>query len=72
MFHRRVAGLYLIIELEKVHYIEFVDSTDTEGQSKDHSIFRITLTKYPTEKDRSSVGFNEAHKAEDITNPIEG
>ena len=72
IFHRRVAGLYLIVELEKEHYIEFADSNDTEGQAKDHSIFRITLTKYPTEKDRSSVGFNEAFKAEDITNPIDG
>lgn len=72
IFHKKVAGLYLIIELEKEQYIEFADSKDTEGQAKDHSIFRITLTKYPTEKDRNSVGFNEAFKAEDITNPIDG
>jgi len=31
IFHQRVAGLYMIIELEKVQYMEFKDENDKDG-----------------------------------------
>lgn len=58
VIHRNVAGMYMIVELEKVQYVDFEDDEDTKGTPKEHSIFRITLTKEPTEKDRKSYGFH--------------
>jgi len=31
IFHKKVAGLYMIIELETVKYVEFKDENDQEG-----------------------------------------
>ena len=62
--------MYMIVELEKVKYTDFEDENDTKGTAKEHSLFRITLTKEPTEQDRKSYGFHEAFKAEDIKDPL--
>ena len=53
-----------------MQYTEFEDEDDTKGVEKEHSLFRITLTKYPTEKDKNSYGFHDAFKAEDIKKPF--
>jgi hypothetical protein len=63
IIHQRVAGLYMIVDLEKIEYVDFEDENDTKGTAKEHSLFRVTLTKEPTEKDRKNPGFHEAYKA---------
>jgi hypothetical protein len=37
----------MVIELEKVQYVDFEDENDTTGTDKEDSLFRIILTKYP-------------------------
>ena len=48
----------MIVELEKVPYTDFEDDNDEKGTEKEHSIFRVTLTRFPTEDDRKSYGFH--------------
>lgn len=68
--HRGIAGMAMVVELEKVQYTDFEDEEDQKGTEKEHSLFRITLTKYPTENDKKSYGYHEGYKAEDIKVPF--
>ena len=70
VIHKNVPDMFMIVELDKVKYTDFEDENDRKGTPKEDSIFRITLTKEPTEQDRKSYGFHEAFKAEDIKKPL--
>lgn len=48
----------MIVTLDKVTYQEFASEEDTNGEIKEHSIFNIKLTKYPTEEDKKSSGYH--------------
>lgn len=52
--------------------MEFESEEDPVGQQKEHSLFHIKLTKFPTAEDLKHPGYNPAHKLEDIAQPITG
>lgn len=60
----------MIITLDTVTYQEFENEEDTQGQTKEHSVFNIKLTRYPTEEDKKSTGYHPGRALEDIDGPI--
>ena len=59
ILQRRVEGLAMVIRFEKVKYQLFEDGSE-EGEEKEYSIFRIKLTRNPTEDDENDAGYNPA------------
>ena len=69
ILQRRVEGLAMVIRFEKVQYQLFEENSDKE-EDKEYSIFRIKLTREPTEADKADPGYNPAFEKKDLEEPI--
>ena len=69
ILQRRVEGLAMVVRFEKVNYQLFEDGSD-KCEDKDYSIFRIKLTRSPSEADKADPGYNPAFNKADLEEPI--
>ena len=69
ILQRRVEGLAMVIRFQKIHYQLFEEGSEN-CENKDYSIFRIKLTRKPSEDDKADPGYNPPFSKKDLEEPI--